>query len=151
MVNIIDYDDIHAATFKAMNLARLDADGLTESHDLQILDDPRGTIIKHGGVIYLAEDAGEIAGSAAIMPEGDGVFELMKMTVADKWRGKGISKMLIEKCIDYAKEKGGSKIILFSSSKPKTAIELYKKYGFVHVAVTDSPFDTADVKMELSL
>jgi hypothetical protein len=33
----------------------------------------------------------------------------------------------------------------------KTALALYEKYGFQHVAVEDSPFATADVKMELVL
>jgi hypothetical protein len=30
-------------------------------------------------------------------------------------------------------------------------LQLYEKYGFRHVAVTDAPFLTADVKMELDL
>lgn len=151
MLEIIPYSDKYAAVFKVLNLEWLDKYNLTESHDLMILDDPKGTIIDHGGVIYLAKSGDEIVGTAALMNEGDGIFELAKMAVTPTFRGKGISKLLIERCIDAAKNMHAKKIILFSNSQLQTAISLYKKYGFKHVDVTDAPFLTADIKMELSL
>jgi len=57
----------------------------------------------------------------------------------------------LEKCLEAAKERNAKKLILFSNSQLQTAISLYKKYGFKHVDVTDAPFLTADIKMELSL
>jgi hypothetical protein len=33
----------------------------------------------------------------------------------------------------------------------QTALGLYEKFGFQHIEVLDSPFETADVKMELHL
>jgi ribosomal protein S18 acetylase RimI-like enzyme len=53
--------------------------------------------------------------------------------------------------MEEAKKMKGIKIFLYSSSKLQTAIKLYEKYGFQHVAVTDAPFLTADIKMELLL
>jgi len=76
---------------------------------------------------------------------------LAKMSVTTAFQGKGISKMLIEKCLNTAKELKATKLILFSNSQLTTAISLYEKYGFKHIAATDSPFLTADIKMELSL
>jgi putative acetyltransferase len=151
MIEIVPYSDEYAAVFKVLNLEWLDKYNLTESHDLMILNNPKGTIIDTGGVIYLAKSGEEIIGSAALINEGHGIFELAKMAVAPASRGKGISKLLIEKCIDAAKERKAKKIILFSNSQLQTAISLYKKYGFKHVDVTDAPFLTADIKMELSL
>ncbi|CAN5720188.1 hypothetical protein BH10BAC2_BH10BAC2_17780 [soil metagenome] len=151
MIEIIPYSDEYAAIFKSLNLEWLDKYNLTESHDLLILNDPKGTIIDRGGAIFLARSGNEIMGSAAIINEGHGIFELAKMTVAPAFRGKGISKLLIEKCIDAANERNAKKLILFSNSQLQTAITLYKKYGFTHVDVTDAPFLTADIKMELSL
>ena len=151
MIEIIEYTDIYAADFKRLNLEWLDKYNLTESHDLMVLNDPTGTILDRGGAIYLAKNEDEIVGSAALMKEHDGVFELAKMAVTDSWKGKGISKLLIEKCILKAKELGAKKIILFSNHQLQTALNLYKKFGFEHVEVTDSPFATADVKMELVL
>jgi N-acetylglutamate synthase-like GNAT family acetyltransferase len=151
MPQIIPYTDSHAATFKQINVEWLEKYNLLESHDIQMLDDPRGTIIDHGGVIYLAEDNGTIIGSAALIDEHDGIYELAKMTVVPAWRGKGISKMLLEKCIGTARTLQAKKIILFSNDQLQTAISLYQQYGFTHIPVTDSPFTTANVKMELQL
>jgi len=151
MPHIIDYTDNHAPVFKEINVEWLEKYNLLESHDIQMLDDPRGTIIDSGGVIYLAEDNGTIIGSAALIHEHDGVYELAKMTVVPAWRGKGISKMLLEKCLDTARALQAKKVTLFSNDQLQTALALYQKYGFVHIPVTGSPFATANVKMELVL
>jgi ribosomal protein S18 acetylase RimI-like enzyme len=148
---IIEYTDEHKQAFRLLNIKWLDHYNLTESHDLQILDDPRGTILDRGGVIYLAQSDNRIVGSAALMKEHDGEYELAKMAVATDYRGKGISKLLLEKCIGKATELKASKITLFSNHQLKAAIGLYEHYGFRHVPVVDSPFATADVKMELIL
>ena len=150
-INIISYLDQHMADFRRLNLEWLDHYHLTESHDLMVLDDPRGTIINRGGAIYLAEVDGQIVGSAALMKEHEGVYELAKMAVTQEFRGKGISKLLIEKCIDKARRLKAKKITLFSNHQLQTALHLYKQYGFRHVEVKDSPFETADVRMELEL
>ncbi len=147
---IIDYADQFQTVFKQLNMEWLDRYNLTESHDLQILDNPRSTILDTGGIIYLAECDNQIVGSAALIKEHDGVFELAKMAVAIEHQKKGISKLLLEKCIEKAKALQATKIILFSNHQLKAALGLYEKYGFQYVPVKDSPFVTADIKMELT-
>ena len=73
------------------------------------------------------------------------------MAVEPSYRGKGISKLLLDKCLDEAGKRKAEKIFLYSNSQLTTALKLYEKYGFRHVDVTDAPFLTADVKMELHL
>jgi len=150
-IRIIPYQEKQHAIFKQLNLEWLDYYHLTESHDLMVLDDPSGTILDRGGFIWLAEADGEIVGSAALMKEHEGVFELAKMAVISTHRGKGISKLLIDTCLKKAREIGAAKLILFSNHQLQTAIRLYESYGFRHVELKDSPFETADVKMELIL
>jgi putative acetyltransferase len=151
MISIIIYEDKYAADFRRLNLEWLDKYQLTESHDLMVLDDPRGTILDRGGIIYLAVTGGEVVGSAALVKEGEGIYELAKMAVTPAWQGKGISRLLIDQCLDTARLWKATKITLFSNSQLKTALQLYEKYGFHHVKVEHSPFTTADVKMELLL
>jgi len=146
---IIEYDEKYHADFKRMNLDYLDKYNLTESHDMIILDNPGEIVLGRGGFLWLAKAGEEIVGTVGIMDEGHGIFELIKMCVAESWRGKGISKLLIETCLQKVKELGGKKLILFSNHQLQTALKLYEKYGFKNVEVTDSPFETADVKMEL--
>jgi GNAT superfamily N-acetyltransferase len=151
MVAIIEYQEKHHEHFRRLNLEWLEKYNLAESHDLEILDDPIGTIVNRGGVIYLAKAGDQIVGSAALMLEDEGVYELAKMAVTAGWQGKGISKLLLEKCLDTARALNAKKLTLYSNSQLQTAISLYKKYGFYHTSVENSPFVTADVRMELIL
>jgi len=150
-IKIIQYKDEHHASFKQLNLEWLDHYNLTESHDLMVLDDPQATILDRGGFIWLAIADNKVVGSAALMKEHEGEYELAKMAVTADYRGKGISKLLIETCLEKAKEIGAKKLLLFSNHQLQTALKLYEKYGFYHVEVENSPFETADVKMELVL
>jgi N-acetylglutamate synthase-like GNAT family acetyltransferase len=149
--NLIDYEDRYQSVFKSMNAEWLEQYNLMEPHDLEILDNPRKTILEPGGFIWLAQCDGVIVGSAALIKEHDGIYELAKMSVAKDHRQKGLSKRLLERCIERAKAVNAQKIILFSNHQLEAALGLYEKYGFQHVPVVDSPFLTADVRMELVL
>ncbi|MBS1509126.1 MAG: GNAT family N-acetyltransferase [Bacteroidetes bacterium] len=151
MVSILTYQPHHQAIFKKINLEWLDRYKLTESHDLMVLNDPQATIIDRGGHLWLAESDGEIVGSAALMKEHDGVYELAKMCVTESFRGKGVATLLINQCIQKAKELQAKKLLLFSNHQLVAALKLYEKHGFRNVVVENSPFATADVKMELIL
>ncbi|MCX6319912.1 MAG: GNAT family N-acetyltransferase [Bacteroidetes bacterium] len=151
MIEIINYEDRYQPDFKRLNLQWLDKFELTESYDLEILNDPRGIVLDKGGRIYLAMDGSRVIGTAGLWKESEHEFELVKMAVDEEYRGKGISKLLLEKCVEEAKALQASKLFLFSSTKLQTALRLYERYGFKAVDVTGSHFQTADVKMELSL
>jgi putative acetyltransferase len=151
MVEIIAYENKYQQDFYKLNVAWLDKYNLTESHDLAILNDPKGMIIDKGGFIWLAKEGNIIVGSAAIIKENDTTYELAKMAVDDAYKGKGISKLLLETCISKAKALGATKLELFSNHQLIPALGLYEKFGFKHVSVTASPFETADVKMEMEL
>ena len=148
---IIVYEDRYKADFRSLNLEWLEKYNLAESHDLEILDDPRSTIIDNGGFIWLAVAGETVVGSAALIKANNDEYELAKMAVAADYRGRGISKLLIQTCISQAKKSGAKKLTLFSNHQLLTALKLYEKYGFYYVEVEDSPFETADVKMELVL
>lgn len=151
MVEIIEYEHKYLEDFKRLNIEWLEKYGLAEQHDFDVLNDPQTLILDGGGYLFLASENGVIVGSAALVNEHDGIYELAKMAVDPIARGKGIGKILIERCLQKTKEIKAKKILLYSNSQLTTAISMYKKYGFVHIPVIDSPFVTADVKMELSL
>lgn len=148
---LIDYKDQYQQSFRDINMEWLDLYHLTEPPDIEVLNNPRKTILDNGGVIYLAMHDGHVVGSAALLKEHDGIYELAKMAVAIDHRQKGISRLLLEKCLTKAKELKAKKIILFSNHQLKAALGLYEKYGFKYVTLKDSPFMTADIKMELVL
>ena len=149
-VSIIPYNDSHHAEFRALNLVWLDKYGLREPPDVLVLDNPRSQVIDKGGYIWVATIGGKVVGTSALQKEHDGVYELAKMCVSEDWQGKGISKLLIEVCLEKARQIKASKVELFSNSQLKAALKLYERYGFRYVDVTDSPFATADIKMEIT-
>lgn len=109
---------------------------LVEAHDIQLLDNPQKHIIDPGGCIYLAAEGNEIVGCAGLMIVCNGEYELVKMSVAPAYRGRGISKFLLDHCISHAKKLNAAKITLFSNHQLEKAIRLYQQYGFVNVPVT---------------
>lgn len=151
MIEIIEYENKYQPDFKRLNLEWLDKYNLTESHDLEILDDPQGSVLARGGCIFLAMDGEKVIGTAGLWKENESEYELIKMAVDTAYRGQGISKILLDRCLQEAKDRKAKKVFLFSNSQLKTALKLYEKYGFSYVEVGDAPFLTADVKMELSI
>jgi N-acetylglutamate synthase-like GNAT family acetyltransferase len=151
MAVIIDYEDKYIKDFQRLNLEWLEKFNLTESHDLEILNHPRENVIDRGGFLFLLLQDNIVIGTAGLFKINDTEYELIKMSVATEHRGKKFGDMLLEKCISKAKELKASKMILFSNSNLQTAIHLYEKFGFKHVEITDAPFETADIKMELYL
>src|SRR6476659_8914537 len=111
-IKIIPYRSEHHVLFKQLNLEWLDHYNLTESHDLLILNDPEGTVLNDGGFIWMAEADGKIVGTAGLMKEREGEYELIKMAVTEAYRGKGISKLLLEQCLSKAKELKARKVSL---------------------------------------
>ncbi|MBL0355563.1 MAG: GNAT family N-acetyltransferase [Chitinophagaceae bacterium] len=146
---VIDFEDKYAPDFKRLNIEWLDKYELTEPADISMLENYQPEILATGGAIFLAKSGDEIVGSAALIQESPGEFELAKMAVTASFQGKGISKLLIEKCLAAAKQLGAKKVFLVSNRKLATALSLYEKYGFAHVPVTSSHYATADVMMEL--
>jgi putative acetyltransferase len=148
---VIDFEPAYAADFKRLNMEWLDKYELTEPADISMLDNYQSEILDTGGYIFLAKAGDEMVGSAALIQEKPGEFELAKMAVTVAFQGKGISKLLIEKCLEKARNVSASKIYLVSNSKLSTAVSLYEKYGFKHVPVIDNHYTNADVRMELVL
>lgn len=151
MIEIILYTRRYQPDFKRLNAEWLEKYGLMESHDMEIIDDPDGTVISGGGCIFLAVDGEKVVGTAGLWKENESEYELVKMAVDPAYRGQGISRLLMDQCLEETKKRKAQKLFLFSNSQLTTALQLYEKYGFQYVPVTDAPFLTADVKMELVL
>jgi len=91
---------------------------------------------KPGAHYYVAEMNGEIIGGGGIFPTDglpDDTCELVKMYLVPKARGIGLGRLLIEKCIEEAKEKGYKNIYLESMPELKQALKVYEKFGFEYL------------------
>ncbi|HLI76065.1 MAG TPA: GNAT family N-acetyltransferase, partial [Acidobacteriaceae bacterium] len=111
-------------------------------------------ILGKGGHIYLASAGHSPVGCVALLPMGDGVFELSKMAVTPAMRGRGIGRRLLQHAIEAARLLGGRALFLGSSTRLPDAIHLYEAVGFRHLAAEEIPdlaYSRADVFMRLVL
>ncbi len=148
--DIYDYRSEHQPWFERLNRAWIEQYFEMEPVDFEVLQHPDEHIIKQGGAILMASSNGVIAGTAALKPAGPGIYEFTKMAVDEASRGLGIGQALTEAAIEKVRSLGGHKVILYSNTRLKPAITLYRKLGFTEVPV-DGPYKRADIKMELPL
>jgi GNAT superfamily N-acetyltransferase len=89
-----------------------------------------------GYTLLVAEDNGQVVGTTvqAILPgfaHGTSPFAVVEYVVVDeKYRSKGIGKLLMESVISLAKEAGCYKIMLTSDLRRERAHKFYKSLGF---------------------
>ncbi|MDF2431587.1 MAG: hypothetical protein JWP44_1218 [Mucilaginibacter sp.] len=94
---------------------------------------------------------GEPVGTCALIKMDQHAFELSKMAVSPKAKGKGIGELLGKAIISKAKEAGATRLYLESNTILKPAISLYYKLGFKKITGPPSPYERANIQMELSL
>ncbi len=151
-VQIVDYTRAYQEAFKQLNEEWITRYFKMEEADHRSLDHPQEYILDKGGYIAMALYEGEAVGTCALiaMPK-DSSFELAKMAVSPKARGKGIGHLLGQACIDKARALGARTIYLESNTRLKPAINLYQKLGFQKITGRPSPYERCDIQMELSL
>ncbi len=84
-------------------------------------------------IYFVALLENRIVGGGGIYPtEGlpADTCELVKMYLLPEVRGKGIGKLLINNCIEFAKHKGYKKMYLETMNELKQAVNMYEKTGF---------------------
>ncbi|QTE34693.1 bifunctional helix-turn-helix transcriptional regulator/GNAT family N-acetyltransferase [Mucilaginibacter gossypii] len=152
-VQIVPYEPRYAQAFKALNEEWISKYFVMEEADYKALDNADGYIINNGGHILIALYNDEPVGVCALlkMDDPDYDYELAKMAVSPKAQGKNIGFLLGQAIIEKAKALGSHKLYLESNTILKPAISLYHKLGFVKVAGRPSPYERANIQMELEL
>lgn len=149
-IEIIDFEPKYRDDFKNLNVEWLEKYFEVEPYDKEVLSNPEKYILEKGGKIFFAKFEDKIIGTVALMPKNSS-FELTKMAVTDKIQSKGIGSLLMQKCIDEAKNLGLKEIFLFSNTKLDKAINLYKKVGFLEEHFDSSDYKRANIYMTLKL
>ncbi|MDP3446325.1 MAG: GNAT family N-acetyltransferase, partial [Ignavibacteria bacterium] len=79
---------------------------------------------------FVAEADGTLLGGGGIFPtEGlpDGTCELVKMYLLPEARGIGLGRMLMERCLETARNKGFQQIYLETLPELNLAVKVYEK------------------------
>lgn len=150
-IEIIDFTDELKESIKTLNYEWLEKYFRVEKSDIVSLSNPKEEIIDKGGFIFYAKLNDEIVGTASLIKKSESVFELGKMAVSEKAQGDRIGTILLEHCLNIAKQKQIKTLILYSNTQLKSAIHLYKKYGFSEIELEKGLYDRANIKMEKHL
>ena len=150
-LRIITYHPRHQPDFKRLNVAWIARYFTVEPHDLEQLDDPEHHVLHDGGQILLAETAGAVVGTVAMVRVEEGVYELAKMAVDEAFQGRQIGKRLGEAALDWARQQGAREVFLESNRRLTTALTLYQRLGFQEVALVETPYARADIRMAIRL
>ena len=89
-----------------------------------------------GSIYYIAEQNGKLLGGAGIYPtEGlpEQTCELVKMYLRAEARGRGLGKLLIKKCIEFAKGFGYLQVYIETMPELRKAMTIYEKFGFEYL------------------
>lgn len=151
-MEIIKFAPRYAKEFKELNVAWLEKYFWVEPHDEEVLGKPEKYIINEGGNIFFVREGEEIIGTVALMKIDESTFELTKMAITPRAQGKKIGQKLMEYALDYARNRGWERLIIYSNRKLENAIHIYRKYGFVEIPIeANNPYGRGDIKMELRL
>lgn len=150
-IKIIPYQSQYKDDFIRLNKAWLEEYFYVEPHDIETFNSIEKDIIANDGQIFFCLVDREVAGTVAMIKTNDELYELAKMAVDKKFQGMKLSNLLMEACIDFAKNKKARKIFLVSNRILKPALNLYTKYNFIETPIDETDYNRADIQMELKL
>ncbi len=146
------FSKIDSEKFKSLNLEWLDKYFKVEPIDELVLNNPKREVIGKGGFIFMIQKNYNTIGTFAFIKKSEKVYEFSKMAIMPEERGNGYGNMAMEFLIQFAKNKKWSKLILYSNTKLKNSIHLYKKYGFKEIPLEKNLiYSRGNIKMELIL
>jgi len=150
-VEIVPFETSHREHFKRLNIEWLEKHFYVEAIDEEVLGQPE-KILQKGGAILLAERGDEVVGTVALIRHKGDRYELSKMAVTERHKGRGIGHQLLRAAIGKYEELGGRELFLETNHKLTPAIRLYEANGFVRAERPKGPIHYArsDVYMVFS-
>ena len=150
MIQIVGFNKKYTEKFFILNKAWIEESWHLEDSDKKDLLNP-DKIVENGGQVFFALENKIAIGTVAMIKSSGDKFELAKMTVQEDFRGKGISNMLMDECLKFAKQNNSREIFLISNDSLIIARKLYDKYGFKEVELDSQKYDRGNVKMNLKI
>jgi DNA-binding MarR family transcriptional regulator/GNAT superfamily N-acetyltransferase len=151
-IKIIHYNDKYKHHFRDLNYDWIRKYFKIEDIDREMLENPQTEIIDKGGSIFFALKDDEVVGTAALIRHPDGSYELTKMAVDEKYRGKKAGYKLAHAVIEKANELNAGELFLETNTSLSPAMSLYRKLGFEEIGYNQpSKYERSTIRMNLDL
>ena len=95
------------------------------------IDDITANYIVAGHVFVVVQDRNDIVGTGALVFRGEGIGQMVRVSVRSDYRRRGIGKAVAEHLIGVARQRGLRRLLVETNSDWYDAIGLYKRLGFV--------------------
>lgn len=151
MIEIIRYNETFKDDFKKLNYEWLEKYFKVEPVDEQLLSNPETEVLEKGGEIFIALEDKKAIGTACILKNDAISCEVGKMAVTSNSQGKGVGRLLMNKCLEECVTKGFQKVILYSNDLLVPAKNLYESMGFKQVENLDSYYERGGLKYEKNI
>ena len=87
----------------------------------------------YGNAVFLVAELTmdcSIVGSGALVPQGEGVAEIVRMSVSKAMRRTGLGTRLLQALVDRARSMGLRRVILETTETWHEVIAFYQRFGF---------------------
>ena len=89
------------------------------------------------GIFLVAVLGPEIIGTGALVPEAASTARIVRMWVAQTYRGRGVGTEILERLLKAARIQGYRSVVLETTASWADAVEFYENRGFVPVGAFD--------------
>ncbi|MBL7977711.1 MAG: GNAT family N-acetyltransferase [Bacteroidetes Order II. Incertae sedis bacterium] len=137
-IRVIPFHPDYRDAFAYLNYQWITHYFSVEAPDRAYLENPEKHILEKGGEIFFLLEDNIAVGTVAMIPSGPDEMELAKLAVIPEKQGRGWGKKLVEAGLDFARAKQARSVWLSTNSKLDTAINLYRKRGFLEEAVPEN-------------
>jgi GNAT superfamily N-acetyltransferase len=104
--------------------------GLDTSFEPYVARPLADCVLDGTGRVWIAEDADRVVGSIAMVDAGEQVGQLRWFLLVPEVRGSGLGRRLLEAALTYGRERGFSRIFLWTFADLEGARRLYERAGF---------------------
>jgi putative acetyltransferase len=101
-----------------------------EGTDADLADLEAHYAARGGSFDVIADPSGSVVGCVGLDRIDGRTVELRKMYLRPDVRGKGLGRRLLDHAVDQARRMGFARITLETASCLRTAIQMYRAYGF---------------------
>lgn len=105
---------------------------------------------RDGRTVLLRDSGGELIGTGTVVPRGEGVAEILRMSVARGARRQGVGRRIVGELLATARQWDIAAVVLETTSSWEDVVSFYLECGFTITHVADGEFGS-DTWFEMRL